>query len=116
MSALPVAVLVLGGTSDLPSRVAFIFSAKAGPARATVAPSASIASMVLVFDMVLSLLASDDGASLKTTRLRFYSRGWISGHTSHETETDSARNGECVDEFSLPALWLAPPLLAFTGG
>jgi hypothetical protein len=42
--------------------------------------------------------------------------GWISGHTSHQVETDSARNGECLDEFSLPPLWLAPPLLAFTGG
>src|SRR5712691_5722923 len=126
MSALPVAALVLGGTSDLPSRVAFIFSAKAGPARATVAPSASVARMVLVFDMVLSLLASDDGASLTTTRLRFYSRGWLErlkvptclglGHNGHETKTDSARIGECLDEFSLPPLWLAPPLLAFTGG
>jgi len=28
--------------------------------------------------------------------------GWISGHTSHQVETDSARNGECLDEFSLP--------------
>src|SRR6267142_475390 len=98
MSALPVAVLVLGGTSDLPSRVAFIFSAKAGPARATVAPSASVASMVLVFDMVLSLLASDDGASLTTTRLRFYSRRWL-------------------QRLKFPTcLWLAPPLLASTGG
>jgi hypothetical protein len=42
--------------------------------------------------------------------------GWISGHTSHQVETDSARNGECLDEFSLPPLWLAPPLLASTGG
>jgi hypothetical protein len=42
--------------------------------------------------------------------------GWISGHTSHQLETDSARIGECLDEFSLPPLWLAPPLLAFTGG
>jgi hypothetical protein len=38
------------------------------------APSASVASMVLVFDMVLSLLASSDGVSFKTMRFRFYSR------------------------------------------
>src|SRR5215210_8079583 len=58
MSAVPFAALVFGGTSDLPSSVAFILSAKAGPANAKVAPSASVASMVLVFDMVLSLLTS----------------------------------------------------------
>src|SRR6266436_9799843 len=79
MSALPVAVLVLGGTSDLPSRVAFIFSAKAGPAKATVAPSASVASMVLVFDMVFSLLTSSDGVSLKTMGFRTYSRNRFKG-------------------------------------
>jgi hypothetical protein len=50
--------LVFAGTSDLPSSVAFILSAKAGPANANVAPSASVASMVLVFDMVFSLVAS----------------------------------------------------------
>src|ERR1700744_2702003 len=55
MSAVPVPAEVFGGTSDLPSRVAFIFSAKAGPAKAM--PSASVASMVLVF-MVLSRLTS----------------------------------------------------------
>jgi hypothetical protein len=37
--------------------VAFIFSAKAGPARAMAVPSASVASMILVFDMVFSLWA-----------------------------------------------------------
>src|SRR5882724_5154503 len=51
MSAVPVAALVLGGTWALPSSVAFIFSAKAGPAKAIAAPSASVTSMVL-FDMV----------------------------------------------------------------
>src|ERR1700730_16412096 len=61
MSALPLAGLAFGGTSDLPSSVAFIFSAKAGPAKAMVAPSASVASVVLVFDMVFSLLASSEG-------------------------------------------------------
>src|ERR1700722_9367556 len=74
MSAVPVAALALGGVSDLPSRVAFIFAAKAGPAKAMVAPSASVASMVLVFDMVFSLLTSSDGASFKTMRFRVYSR------------------------------------------
>jgi hypothetical protein len=33
--------------------------------------------MVLVFDMVLSLLASNDGASFKTMGFPFYSRGWL---------------------------------------
>src|SRR5216684_272689 len=65
MSAVPLPALVLAGTSEAPSRVAFIFSAKAGPAKAIAAPSASVASMVLVFDIGLSLLASSDGASLK---------------------------------------------------
>src|SRR5665647_3107010 len=74
MSAVPVPALVVAGTSDLPSSVAFIFSAKAGPAKAKVAPSASIVSMVLVFDMVFSLLASSDGASFKTMGFRLYSR------------------------------------------
>src|SRR5580700_9020617 len=41
-----------------------IFSAKAGPVKATAAPSASVASMILVFDMVLSLWTSIDGADL----------------------------------------------------
>jgi hypothetical protein len=66
--------LVTAGTSALPSSVAFIFSAKAGPAKATVTPIASVASMVLVFDMVFSLLASSDGATFKTLGFRFYSR------------------------------------------
>jgi hypothetical protein len=48
-------------------------SAKAGPAKATVAASANVASMVLVFSMVFSLWASD-GASFKTMRYRLYSR------------------------------------------
>src|ERR1700680_897763 len=74
MSAVPLPAVVVGGTSEAPSSVAFILSAKAGPAKATVAPSASVASMVLVFDMVLSLLASSDGASYKTIGFRFYSR------------------------------------------
>src|ERR1700733_11988606 len=59
MSAVPLPALVLGGTSDLPSRVAFILSAaKADPAKATAAPSASVASVILVLDMVFSLLVS----------------------------------------------------------
>src|ERR1700736_6500900 len=74
MSAVPVPVVVAAGTSDLPSSVAFIFCAKAGPAKATVAPSASVASMVLVFDMVFSLLASSHGVSFKTIRFGIYSR------------------------------------------
>src|ERR1700730_15457508 len=74
MSAVPLPALVLAGPSAAPSRVAFIFSAKAGPAKAIAAPSASVASMVLVFDIGFSLLASCDGASLKTTRFRFYSQ------------------------------------------
>src|ERR1700730_7884508 len=77
MSAVPLPALVLAGTSDALSRVAFIFSAKAGPAKAIAAPSASVASTVLVFDIGLSLLASSHGASLKTTRFRFYSRKWL---------------------------------------
>src|ERR1700690_4249919 len=55
MSAAPLPVLALAGTSEGPLRVAFSFSAKAGAAKATVAPSASVASMVLVFSMVFSL-------------------------------------------------------------
>src|SRR6266508_4799008 len=51
MSAVPLAALVLGGTWALPSSVAFILSAKAGPAKAIAAPSANVTSMVL-FDMV----------------------------------------------------------------
>src|ERR1700686_4956942 len=74
MSAVPVPVVVVAGTSDLPSSVAFIFSAKAGPAKATAAPSASVASMVLVFDMVFSLLTQRDGVSFKTAGFRIYSR------------------------------------------
>src|SRR5260370_32828158 len=73
MSAVPLAAVVVGGTSALPSSVAFIFSAKAGPAKAIAAPSAIVASMVL-FDMVFSLLTSNDGVSFKTTPFRIYSR------------------------------------------
>src|SRR5437899_5659061 len=51
MSAVPLAALVLGGTWALPSSVAFILSARAGPAKAIAAPSANVTSMVL-FDMV----------------------------------------------------------------
>src|SRR5205085_4408492 len=72
MSAVPVPAVVVAGTSDLPSSVAFIFSAEAGPAKATAAPSASVASMVLV--MVLSLLTSAMFVSLTTARFRIYSR------------------------------------------
>src|ERR1700730_12033979 len=74
MSAVPVLVVVVAGTSDLPSSVAFIFCAKAGTAKATFAPSASVASIVLVFDMVFSLLASSHGDSFKTIRFGIYSR------------------------------------------
>jgi hypothetical protein len=42
-----------------------IFSAKAGPVKANAAPSASVASVVLVFDMVLSLWTPVDGAISK---------------------------------------------------
>src|SRR6202165_6162032 len=102
MSAVPLPALVTAGTSDLPSSVAFIFSAKAGPAKAAVAPNASVASTVLVFDMVLSLLASSDVVVFKTMPFRFYSRnrpkrpkffqavyGWHSGHTGHKVQGDS---------------------------
>src|SRR4030088_2246814 len=51
MSAVPVAALGLGGTCALPSSVAFILSATAGPAKAIAAPSANVTSMVLL-DMV----------------------------------------------------------------
>src|ERR1700691_3257043 len=74
MSAVPLPALVLAGTSEAPSRVAFIFSAKAGPANATAVPSASVASTILVFDMVLSLWALVDGANFKTAGFRSYSR------------------------------------------
>src|SRR3954452_2193617 len=73
MSAEPFAALVFGGTSELPSSVAFILSARAGPANATVAPNPSITSMVLVFDMVLSLLTLVV-CQLQTMKMRFYSR------------------------------------------
>ena len=42
------------------SRVAFILSAKAGPQKATTAPNVSVASMVLVFDIVFSLAGGVD--------------------------------------------------------
>src|ERR1700676_1837331 len=102
MSAVPLPAVVVGGTSEAPSSVAFILSAKAGPAKETVVPSASVASTVLVFSMVLSLLASSGGSSVKTMRFRFYSRnrpkrpkffqavyGWHCGHTSHKVQGDS---------------------------
>src|ERR1700709_149915 len=73
MSAVPVPAEVLAGTSDLPSRAAFILSAKAGPAKASVAASASEASTVF-FDMVFSLLTSRDGVKLETVGFRIYSR------------------------------------------
>src|SRR6266850_408868 len=66
------------------------------------APSARVASTVLVFDMVLSLLAQTKSASFKTTRFRFYSRdrperpgifqavyGWHRGDTSHKVRQGS---------------------------
>jgi hypothetical protein len=83
MSAVPLPVLVLAGTSDAPLRVAFIFSAKAGPAKATVAPS--VASVVLV-DMVFSLFASFAVS---------VSRG------SDDLKFSRWRISECRDEFSM---------------
>src|SRR6476646_8514421 len=79
MSAVPVAALVLGGTSALPSSVAFILSAKAGPANANVAANASDASVVLLdmiflLDMAFSLLTANDGVRFKTAFFRIYSR------------------------------------------
>jgi len=77
---------------------------------------------MVLFSTWLLLLASDDGASLKQQNFGFYSRGclnglnfqpalgWISGHTSLEIETDSARNGEWLDEFSLPPCGWRRPL------
>src|SRR2546421_9672681 len=82
MSAVPLPALVFAGTSDLPSSVAFIFSAKAGPANAIAAPSASVASMVL-FDMVFSLLTSNVGVSFKTTTFRIYSRNGVERRKFH---------------------------------
>ena len=63
MSAVPVPEVALGGFSDLPSRLAFIFSAKAGLANTM--PTASAASRVLVFSMFLSRLTSNYDAILK---------------------------------------------------
>src|SRR5882724_2625120 len=127
MSAVPVPVLVVGGTSDLPSSLIVILSAKAGPAKANAAPSASVASMILVFDMVLSLWAPTGGASFKTARLRSYSRTWpywreIFKHRMARTagilavRWNDKWTGECCDEFSLPSLLPRPLALQFSGG
>src|SRR5437868_10360809 len=68
-SAVPLPALVFGGTSDLLSSVAFILSAaRAGPAKAIAAPSASVASMVLVIGSLPVVL------SLKTARIQVYSQ------------------------------------------
>src|SRR5215470_13364643 len=72
MSAVPLAVLAFGGTSDLASSVALYLSANAGPAKATAAPSASAANMVLVM-LSISLLTRD-GADFPTTGNWLYSR------------------------------------------
>src|SRR5215207_7160378 len=72
MSAVPLPAAVLAGTSCLPSSVAFILSAKAGPANATAAPIASEASMVLL-RIGFSLLTSNNDVSLKTAAFCFYS-------------------------------------------
>src|SRR5581483_5122450 len=56
MSAVPVAVLAFGGTSDFASSVALNVSALAAPANSTAAPNANAANMALV--MALSLLLS----------------------------------------------------------
>jgi len=67
-SVAPLPALVVA--ADLPSSAAFILSAKAGPAKATAAPSASVASMVF-FDMVFSLLTSSDGVNSKNSEILF---------------------------------------------
>src|SRR6266436_7382522 len=112
MSALPVAVLVLGGTSDLPSRVTFIFSANAGPAKATVAPSASVASMILVFDMVSSCWRQVVVPDSKQRFLGFIpvtgliapnfqrAHGRNSRHTRHRIETDRDGSVNVATNFS----------------
>src|SRR5258708_5455642 len=129
MSAVPVPLVVVAGTSDLPSSVAFILSAKAGPAKATVAPSANVASMVLVFDMVFSLLASSHGVRFKTVsvskRCQFQNNatrnlfpetaqtpkilgavyGRICSHTSHRNAMD--RDGLVMLRRILPSFILA---------
>jgi hypothetical protein len=122
-----VPALVLGGTSDLLSRVTFIFSAHAGPAKATVAPSASVASTILVFDMVSSCWRQVVVPDSKQRFVGFIpvtgliapnfqrADGRNSRHTRHwKIETD--RDGECRDEFFLLPLSLAPPRLASSGG
>src|SRR6516165_7059572 len=67
MSAVPVAVLAFGGTSDLALSVALNFSAEAGPASSTAAVNANAANMVLV--MVLSLLCHHDFTTMDFTGL-----------------------------------------------
>jgi hypothetical protein len=85
--------------------------------------------MVLVFDMNLSLLASNDGANFKTRRFRFYSRkarqrpyifqadyGWIHRPTSRYLEGLSNGFGECRDDLYLLLFWLSSPDSGLTGG
>src|SRR3954465_7369508 len=109
MSAVPVPALAFGGTSVLPSSVALILSAKAGPANATIAPSTSVASLVL-FDMVFSLfLVNDDSASkqycsgfipkmtLTTGNLMEANRSKC-GHTGCWIEAGDSGLVECCDD------------------
>src|SRR5947209_19552267 len=114
MSAVPFPALVLGGTSCLPSRVAFILSAKAGPAKATAAPMASVASVTLVFDMVLSLWTSilqqcDFGfiPGFSANPAKFY-RGNSREYLPYWRYRLALQRwiGSCSDVFSL--LWLLP--------
>lgn len=71
MSAVPLAALAFVGTEDAPYSVAFILSAKAGPAKAAVAPSTSVANMV-VFEMLFFLLASSDDVSSQNNEISFF--------------------------------------------
>ena len=66
MSAVPVAALLFGGTSDLLSSVALNFSAEAGPARTTAAPNANAANMVL-FMVFAELYGAEAAADLLHT-------------------------------------------------
>src|SRR5436309_6295481 len=79
MSAVPVPALAFGGTSALPSSVAFILSAKAGPANATAAANASVASMVL-FDIGFLPVDAKRRCQLQNSALPDLFPNWRSTH------------------------------------
>src|SRR5579871_3068847 len=80
MSAVPVAALAFGGTSLLPSSVAFIFSANTGPVSSAAAPNANTANMVLVMALSLFFARSDfttmDFAGLFPKKCQSRHKGW----------------------------------------